>query len=97
MTKKTLTPTCQQLECLNLADGQNTIEFSIANGASVMAYVYVISWRSRLIISDIDGTVTKSDLLGHLLTPIGVDWTHSGVAQLFSDITANGYEVRFLP
>lgn len=28
----------------------------------------------RLVISDIDGTITKSDLLGHVLPRVGWDW-----------------------
>ena len=30
--------------------------------------------RRRLVISDIDGTITKSDLLGHVLPRVGWDW-----------------------
>lgn len=32
------------------------------------------SMRCRLVISDIDGTITKSDLLGHVLPRVGWDW-----------------------
>ncbi|GMH32205.1 hypothetical protein BSKO_00039 [Bryopsis sp. KO-2023] len=96
VTKKTLNPTSDQLGVLNLKNGRNVIEFHIGSNIRIQAYIYMINWMSRLVISDIDGTVTRSDLLGHLLPPIGVDWTHSGVAHLFSDITANGYEIMFL-
>jgi hypothetical protein len=37
--------------------------------------------------------VTKSDVLGHLAYMVGRDWTHAGVAQLFSSIRSNGYQV----
>lgn len=92
--RKTLNPSPEQLMSLPLHHGQNVIEFQFGASTTIKAYIYVLEWKSRMIISDIDGTVTRSDLLGHLLPPIGVDWTHSGVAQLFSDITNNGYEVR---
>lgn len=92
--KKVLSPTPEQLASLNLENGQNVISYRIEDNIQQEAYMYVIDWSSRLVISDIDGTVTRSDILGHILTPIGVDWTHSGVTHLFSNIKANGYEVR---
>jgi phosphatidate phosphatase LPIN len=49
-----------------------------------------------IVISDIDGTITKSDALGHLLNMVGRDWTHVGVAKLYSDIVANGYNMFYL-
>ena len=49
-----------------------------------------------MVISDIDGTITKSDVLGHILPVIGRDWAQSGVAQLFSKIRANGYHIMYL-
>ena len=52
--------------------------------------------RCRLVISDIDGTITKSDLLGHLLPRVGYDWSHRGVTRLFTNIKANGYVFMFL-
>lgn len=91
--KKVLSPTPAQLASLNLKNGQNAVAYRLGDNVQQEAYIYVIEWSSKLVISDIDGTVTRSDLLGHLLPPIGVDWTHSGVAHLFSNITANGYEV----
>jgi len=96
VTKKTLTPTGEQLDSLNLVEGQNTIVFHIGGTHRVQAYIYVISWTCRLVISDIDGTVTKSDILGHLLPSMGFDWSHPGVAKLYSRIRENGYEIMFL-
>jgi len=49
-----------------------------------------------IVISDIDGTITKSDALGHVLNMIGRDWTHLGVAKLYTDISNNGYNIFYL-
>lgn len=38
----------------------------------------------------------RSDALGHVLNMIGRDWTHLGVAKLYSDIAANGYHIMYL-
>lgn len=35
------------------------------------AYVYLMPWNTRVVISDIDGTITKSDVLGHLGALLG--------------------------
>ena len=41
-------------------------------------------------------THTRSDALGHVLNMIGRDWTHLGVAKLYTDIAANGYNILYL-
>ena len=50
----------------------------------------------RVIVSDIDGTITRSDLLGHLMPIIGQDWTHDGIAQLFTNLVKRGYVLVYL-
>ena len=48
------------------------------------------------MISDVDGTITKSDVLGHLMPRVGYDWAHLGVTSLYSRITSNGYQMLYL-
>ena len=51
----------------------------------------------RVVISDIDGTITKSDVRGMLLPLMGItDWAQGEVAPLFSKINANGYKILYL-
>lgn len=52
--------------------------------------------KCQVVISDIDGTITKSDVLGHLLPVIGRDWAQSGVAHLYTKIRNNGYQIIYL-
>lgn len=40
--------------------------------------------------------VCRSDALGHVFTMIGRDWTHLGVAKLYTDIARNGYKMMYL-
>ncbi|GLI58652.1 hypothetical protein VaNZ11_000393 [Volvox africanus] len=95
MTKKSLTPTAEQLAVLPLKHGQNTITYKV--GASELrAYVYFLPWRTRIVISDIDGTITKSDVLGHLLPAMGLDWSHPGIAKLLTNIRQNNYLIMYL-
>jgi phosphatidate phosphatase LPIN len=39
-----------------------------------------------VVISDVDGTITKSDLLGHIAPAFGIQWAQKGVAQLLTRI-----------
>ncbi|KAJ9494420.1 lipin Ned1 [Exophiala xenobiotica] len=92
---KTLRLTSDQLKALNLKSGRNQISFTV-NRATCTAYMYYWTSDVPIVISDIDGTITKSDALGHLLNMVGRDWTHAGVAKLYSDIVANGYNILYL-
>ncbi|KAL5615414.1 hypothetical protein BROUX41_005461 [Berkeleyomyces rouxiae] len=92
---KTLRLTSDQLKALNLKNGENVMSFTV-NRATCQAYMFLWKYDSPVVISDIDGTITKSDALGHVLNMIGRDWTHSGIAKLYSDIAANGYNIMYL-
>jgi len=48
------------------------------------------------VISDIDGTITKSDVLGHVLPFLGRDWSHPGVVSLYNNIENRGYKFLYL-
>lgn len=39
---------------------------------------------------------SRSDALGHVFAAIGRDWTHLGVAKLYTDICNNGYKIMYL-
>ncbi|KFY15481.1 hypothetical protein V492_01957 [Pseudogymnoascus sp. VKM F-4246] len=92
---KTLRLTSDQLKALNLQAGPNMMSFTV-NRATCTAYMYLWRHDVPIVISDIDGTITKSDALGHVLNMIGRDWTHIGVAKLYTEIEANGYNIMYL-
>ncbi|KAL8731927.1 MAG: hypothetical protein Q9166_003059 [cf. Caloplaca sp. 2 TL-2023] len=92
---KTLRLTSDQLKALELKPGGNMMSFSV-NRATCSAFLYLWRYDVPIVISDIDGTITKSDALGHVLNMIGRDWTHLGVAKLYTDIVANGYNILYL-
>ncbi|KAF2812840.1 LNS2-domain-containing protein [Mytilinidion resinicola] len=92
---KTLRLTSDQLKSLELKPGANSVSFSV-NRATCSAFMYYWKHDVPIVISDIDGTITKSDALGHVLNMIGRDWTHLGVAKLYTDIAANGYNIFYL-
>ncbi|KAI0253971.1 Lipin/Ned1/Smp2-domain-containing protein [Lactifluus subvellereus] len=95
---KTLRLTSEQLQALDLRPGANTITFSLSSSGVVACAARIFMWEhtDSVVVSDIDGTITKSDALGHMLTLIGRDWTHLGVAKLYTDIYRNGYKIMYL-
>ena len=73
--RKSLRLTSEQIEELKLEAGMNEVQFSVTTafqGTSI-AKCHIFLWRTtdKLVISDIDGTITKSDVLGHILPVIG--------------------------
>lgn len=97
---KTLRLTSDQLKTLNLRKGVNTVTFTVQSEyqgtATCTAKIFFWDYDIQVVISDIDGTITKSDALGHVFTMIGKDWTHNGVAKLYTDIANNGYKILYL-
>lgn len=94
---KTLRLTSEQLKQMKLNYGENKLMFKLnQSNAQVFSNLYLWKAGDPIVISDIDGTITKSDALGHVLNLIGRDWTHVGVAKLFSDIHNNGYHIIYL-
>ncbi|CAJ1051577.1 phosphatidate phosphatase LPIN2-like isoform X1 [Xyrichtys novacula] len=97
--RKSLRLTSKQIEHLNLREGANKVVFSVTTQyqgtCRCEAAIYLWNWNDRIIISDIDGTITKSDALGHILPQFGKDWTHKGIAKLYHKIHQNGYKFLY--
>lgn len=94
---KTLRLTSEQLLSMKLQYGRNKLKFKLTQGTSqIESDLYLWKSTTPIVISDIDGTITKSDALGHVLNMFGKDWTHPGVATLFQDINRNGYNILYL-
>eukprot|EP00002_Diphylleia_rotans_P017398 TRINITY_DN3376_c0_g1_i1.p1 TRINITY_DN3376_c0_g1~~TRINITY_DN3376_c0_g1_i1.p1 ORF type:complete len:986 (-),score=246.25 TRINITY_DN3376_c0_g1_i1:140-3097(-) len=97
---KRLRPTTEQFDKMNLRYGANQITFSVftplQGKQEICATIYLWKPSVKILISDIDGTITRSDALGHILPLIGVNWSHSGVASLYTNVQANGYKILYL-
>lgn len=97
---RTNIPTTEETESLNLREGQNVVTFIFSTRVlgvqKVEAHIYLWKWNARIVISDVDGTITKSDVLGQFMLLVGRDWTQSGVARIFCAIKENGYNILFL-
>ncbi|KAM4689508.1 phosphatidate phosphatase LPIN2 isoform 2-T3 [Discoglossus pictus] len=97
--RKTLRLSSDKIERLKLREGPNDVVFSITTQyqgtCRCEGTIYLWNWNDKIIISDIDGTITKSDALGQILPQLGKDWTHQGIAKLYHSIKENGYKFLY--
>ncbi|KAF2988114.1 hypothetical protein EK904_007071 [Melospiza melodia maxima] len=97
--RKSLRLSSEQIGRLNLQDGPNEVAFSVTTQyqgtCRCEATIYLWNWNEKVVISDIDGTITRSDALGHILPQLGKDWTHPGIVKLFNKIHLNGYKFLY--
>nr|XP_057915307.1 phosphatidate phosphatase LPIN2-like [Doryrhamphus excisus] len=97
--KKSLRLSSEQIEGLKLREGPNDVTFSITTQyqgtCRCEGTIYLWNWDDKVIISDIDGTITKSDVFGQILPQLGKDWTHQGIAKLYHSVHENGYKFLY--
>ncbi|MEQ2240230.1 Nuclear elongation and deformation protein 1, partial [Ilyodon furcidens] len=97
--RKSLRLSSDQIASLKLKEGPNDVTFSITTQyqgtCRCEGTIYLWNWDDRVIISDIDGTITKSDVFGQILPQLGKDWTHQGIAKLYHSVAENGYKFLY--
>ncbi|KAI4890506.1 hypothetical protein NFI96_011441, partial [Prochilodus magdalenae] len=97
--RKSLRLSSEQIASLGLKEGPNDVVFSITTQyqgtCRCEGTIYLWHWNDKIVISDIDGTITKSDILGQFLPQLGKDWTHRGIAKLYHTIHENGYKFLY--
>ena len=97
---KSFFPSSHKLKELELKQGRNEICFICKTSSSgvqtLKSSIYLWPSTSKIVISDVDGTITRSDVLGQVLPFLGRDWTHEGVIDLFTEITKRGYKMLYL-
>jgi len=98
--QKSLRPLSSELKSLNLKDGKNTISFLVTSRIlgtqEITAEIYLWDHKDEIVVSDVDGTITRSDALGHILPIFGKDWSHIGITELYKNIEKNGYRLMYL-
>ena len=90
-----------QLKKLNLKYGRNKCKFSITSefyGVNELECdIYLWNYDDKIIISDFDGTVTRSDVIGQILGGFfNVDWFHKKIIKLFNHLVENQYKIIYL-
>jgi len=98
---KTNSASPEQLSWLNLGYGQNNLTYMVApdigKPVAVDCKIYLVDDTKKIVITDIDGTITKSNVPGLILPVLGLsDWKHNGVVNLYNRITDQGYLMLYL-
>ena len=100
LPRRTRRLTTEQVKSLNLQSGENEFTFSLSHQilgtTRLTCRVFVWRWDDRIVVSDIDGTITRSDVLGQVLPIMGYEWTQPGVSRLFSLLVKNNYKILYL-
>ncbi|KAJ4455438.1 putative lipin family protein [Paratrimastix pyriformis] len=94
--RRTRYPSAAQLEGLPLREGQNRVRFVARGSAQVSASIFLWGAADRIIVSDVDGTITRSDVRGQLFPAFGKDWSHRGVAALYTHLARSGYRFVYI-
>ena len=95
-TENELKAFAEEINTRNLI-GKYKIVFIADDCKPVNSYIVIMDYNDKIIVSDIDGTITKSDVRGHVLNGLKImDWTHPGVAKLFTALSKNGYKFIYL-
>lgn len=81
-----------------LKPGRNELRYTAgaAGGPCVRAFMYLWRHAAPAVIFDIDGTVTLSDVAGHVGAVFDASPTHEGVCELVCHLHARGYHVLYL-
>ena len=58
--------------------------------------IYLYGQNQRLVVSDIDGTITTSNVRGFIFPQLGIDADHTDVVRLLDSIGDRGYTVMYL-
>eukprot|EP00092_Neocalanus_flemingeri_P012732 GFUD01013719.1.p1 GENE.GFUD01013719.1~~GFUD01013719.1.p1 ORF type:complete len:341 (-),score=57.40 GFUD01013719.1:3-1025(-) len=98
---RTNSATSSQLSRLGLQMGSNPIVYRVTTSSgsivTTSAVIHLMNNTAKLVVSDIDGTVTRSNIRGMILPALGLsDWKHDGVVELYRKIANQGYQIVYL-
>lgn len=85
---------------LQLKDGYNKIEYTVKSELqgeqSISGSIFLYEQNVKIVVSDIDGTVTRSDIRGNVYYVFGKEWFQPEICDLYTKIEQNGYVVMYL-
>ena len=97
-----LIPEEVQIKKFELREGINSISFAIKTflGGIQILKSNLFFWKYKknlkFILWDIDGTITKSDILGVVLPRFGINWNHENVIEFINKLYNNNYKIIYL-
>lgn len=48
---------------------------------------FLLTTDTKIVISDVDGTITKEDVMGHVMYAIHQDYTQSGIVRMYNRLS----------
>eukprot|EP01060_Flectonema_neradi_P032613 TRINITY_DN5221_c2_g1_i1.p1 TRINITY_DN5221_c2_g1~~TRINITY_DN5221_c2_g1_i1.p1 ORF type:complete len:535 (+),score=73.41 TRINITY_DN5221_c2_g1_i1:137-1741(+) len=94
------TPDNDILQRLRLKMGRNDIQYQVDSKMrgiqTLTSRVFLVKSTTKLVISDIDGTITKSNVKGQIAGFLGRDFTHDGIARFYSKLADEGHQFIYL-
>lgn len=89
------TPDSDNVRKMRLKYGKNIARFELSVGEikeEITTKIFLWDHHEKIVISDIDGTITKSDILGQILSK----WIHTDVTKLFTEIAKRHYKIIYM-
>ncbi|XP_040580012.1 phosphatidate phosphatase LPIN2 [Lepeophtheirus salmonis] len=82
---------------VELSSGENNASYRIPSLRIEISFqVYLYKQEDKLVISDVDGTITESDLEGQIFSQLGRSVHYFDVIPLFKAIRMRGYKIIYL-
>jgi len=89
--------THEHLKELNLKQGENAAWYVCPELNIKLEFsVFLFNSTDKLVLTDVDGTITQSDIKGHVLPRIGLTAHQAGVVELFHKLYERGYKIIYL-
>lgn len=89
----------EELASLPLQPGQNQAAYYVPDllGKVIFFSIFLVHKDDKLVVTDVDGTITREDVLGFVLpSVVGITHHQPGVVRLLSEISQRGYQVVYL-
>ena len=81
----------------DLQPGLNPGYFSVDSLSIRIPFnVFLFEQDARFVLTDVDGTITETDVKGHVFPMFGFTAHHEHVVELFHKIADNGYQIVYL-
>ena len=86
-----------ELKTVNLNFGANQGQFVVNSlKISIPFNLFYYDQNTKFVLTDIDGTITETDIKGHVFPMFGFTAHHDNVVELFHKIGRNGYQMVYL-
>jgi len=73
-----------------------TVESLLLGMQQIEGRIYYYDADVKLVVSDVDGTVSISDVIGLASYFVGFDWVHPGICELYNNVEKRGYQMVYL-